>query len=60
MQNYLFHQRKDKLAEKKTSKDKQISLLEKLLEEARNENSKLTTERKKKKRNRKKKKNKKK
>jgi len=46
-----------KLAEKKTSKDKQISLLEKQLEEARNENSKLTT---KKRRKRKKKKNKKK
>ena len=46
-----------KLAEKKTSKDKQISLLEKQLEEARNENNKLTIKRKKK---RKKKKNKKK
>ena len=46
-----------KLAEKKTSKDKQISLLEKQLEEARNENSKLTA---KKRRKRKKKKNKKK
>lgn len=45
-----------KLAEKKTSKDKQISLLEKQLEEAKNENNKLTKRKKK----RKKKKNKKK
>ena len=45
-----------KLAEKKSTKDNQIRLLEKQLEEARNENNKLTTGRKKKRRNRKKKK----